>query len=244
MQKLGDLPRVDSLRAEELYRVATYADLVPLAPGCRELRLYQTTGPKPPELRPRTFERGECVSSKQRVRPQQQPRCRDSHRVVIMLAFGRSYIVFRRVARFSLTPSEWRRLPQFRCVAGWRRRGGASRLSRWRDAFVSSFPTPHITSSTAAIFSTRCFRPSAHVGRLSEAWTRLRGASAGGFMRMSSCPTTTTSPWKRRSRIWPPACIGCRRPSPPGTTSFVARFQRQGLADTAEFQALYSRFAT
>ena len=42
IQKLGDLPRVDSLLAEELYRLATYADLVPLAPGCEELRLYQT----------------------------------------------------------------------------------------------------------------------------------------------------------------------------------------------------------
>jgi hypothetical protein len=42
IQKLGDLPRVDSLLAEELYRLAKYADLVPLAPGCEELRLYQT----------------------------------------------------------------------------------------------------------------------------------------------------------------------------------------------------------
>ena len=42
LQKLGRLPRVDSLLAEELYRLAMYADLVPLAPGCEELRLYQT----------------------------------------------------------------------------------------------------------------------------------------------------------------------------------------------------------
>jgi hypothetical protein len=42
LQKLGDLPRVDSLLAEELYRLATYADLVPFAPSCEELRLYQT----------------------------------------------------------------------------------------------------------------------------------------------------------------------------------------------------------
>lgn len=28
--------------AEELYRVATFADLIPLAPGCQKLRLYQT----------------------------------------------------------------------------------------------------------------------------------------------------------------------------------------------------------
>lgn len=40
IQKLGSLPRVDNLLAEELYRLATYADLVPLAPGCEELRLY------------------------------------------------------------------------------------------------------------------------------------------------------------------------------------------------------------
>ena len=42
LQKLGDLPHAESLLAEELYRIAVYADLVPLAPGCRELRLYQT----------------------------------------------------------------------------------------------------------------------------------------------------------------------------------------------------------
>ena len=42
LQKLGDLPRVDSLLAEELYRLSTYADLVPFAPACEELRLYQT----------------------------------------------------------------------------------------------------------------------------------------------------------------------------------------------------------
>ena len=42
IQKLGDLPSVDRLLAEELYRLAMYADLVPLAPGCHELRLYQT----------------------------------------------------------------------------------------------------------------------------------------------------------------------------------------------------------
>ena len=33
---------MDSLLAEEFYRLATYADLVPLASGCNELRLYQT----------------------------------------------------------------------------------------------------------------------------------------------------------------------------------------------------------
>ena len=42
LQQLGRLSSVDSLLADELYRLATYADLVPLAPGCRELRLYQT----------------------------------------------------------------------------------------------------------------------------------------------------------------------------------------------------------
>ena len=42
LQQLGRLPSVESLLADELYRLATYADLVPLAPGCLELRLYQT----------------------------------------------------------------------------------------------------------------------------------------------------------------------------------------------------------
>lgn len=42
LQQLGDLPRVESILSEELYRLAMYADLVLLAPGCRELRLYQT----------------------------------------------------------------------------------------------------------------------------------------------------------------------------------------------------------
>ena len=42
LQKLGNLPRIESLLAEEFYRLATYAGLVPLAPGCDELRLYQT----------------------------------------------------------------------------------------------------------------------------------------------------------------------------------------------------------
>jgi hypothetical protein len=42
VQKLGDVPRVDNLLSEELYRLATYADLVPFARGCRQLRVYQT----------------------------------------------------------------------------------------------------------------------------------------------------------------------------------------------------------
>ena len=42
LQQLGGLPRIDSLLAEAFYRLATYANLVPLAPGCKELRLYQT----------------------------------------------------------------------------------------------------------------------------------------------------------------------------------------------------------
>jgi hypothetical protein len=42
LQKLGELPQSESLLSEELYRLAIYADLVPIAPGCRELRLYQT----------------------------------------------------------------------------------------------------------------------------------------------------------------------------------------------------------
>ena len=34
--------RYATLLAEELYRLALYADLIPLAPGCEELRVYQT----------------------------------------------------------------------------------------------------------------------------------------------------------------------------------------------------------
>jgi hypothetical protein len=51
---------------------------------------------------------------------------------------------------------------------------------RWRDAYVYSFPTLFITSSTAAIFGTRCFLPPTHVGRSSEVWRKLRGASQKG----------------------------------------------------------------
>ena len=42
LQRLGHLPRVEALLSEEFYRLAIYADLVPLAPACRDLRLYQT----------------------------------------------------------------------------------------------------------------------------------------------------------------------------------------------------------
>lgn len=42
LQKLGALPRADALLAEEFYRLAVYADLVPVVPGCDVLRLYQT----------------------------------------------------------------------------------------------------------------------------------------------------------------------------------------------------------
>ena len=42
LQQVGSLRRADALLAAELYRLACYADLVRLAPGCRELRLYQT----------------------------------------------------------------------------------------------------------------------------------------------------------------------------------------------------------
>ena len=42
LQKLGHLPRIENLLAEEFYRLANYADLVPLAPGCPQLGLYQT----------------------------------------------------------------------------------------------------------------------------------------------------------------------------------------------------------
>ncbi|HEY1111846.1 MAG TPA: hypothetical protein VGE76_24535 [Opitutaceae bacterium] len=42
LQRLAELPRADEILSEELYRLALYADLVPLAPDCQELRVYQT----------------------------------------------------------------------------------------------------------------------------------------------------------------------------------------------------------
>jgi hypothetical protein len=42
LAQLGDLPQVEAVLAEEMYRLSCYADLVPLVPGCRQLRVYQT----------------------------------------------------------------------------------------------------------------------------------------------------------------------------------------------------------
>ena len=43
LQRLGDLRDVETVPAKELYRLACYADLVPLAPGSNKLRIYQTS---------------------------------------------------------------------------------------------------------------------------------------------------------------------------------------------------------
>ena len=42
LAQLGDLPNVEDVLADEFHRVALYADLVRLVPGCRQLRVYQT----------------------------------------------------------------------------------------------------------------------------------------------------------------------------------------------------------
>ena len=42
LQRLGDLRNVEDVLAKELYRLACYAELVPLAPGATSLRIYQT----------------------------------------------------------------------------------------------------------------------------------------------------------------------------------------------------------
>ena len=43
LQRLGDLRDVEIVLAKEFYRLACYADLVPLAPGSTALRIYQTS---------------------------------------------------------------------------------------------------------------------------------------------------------------------------------------------------------
>ena len=43
LQRLGDLRDVEAVLAKEFYRLACYADLVPLAPGSTTLRIYQTS---------------------------------------------------------------------------------------------------------------------------------------------------------------------------------------------------------
>jgi hypothetical protein len=39
---LGNLPDIEHVLSEEFYRLACYADLVPLVAGARQLRVYQT----------------------------------------------------------------------------------------------------------------------------------------------------------------------------------------------------------
>jgi hypothetical protein len=43
LAQLGDLPNVEEVLAEEFYRLACYGDLVRLVPGCRQLRVFQTS---------------------------------------------------------------------------------------------------------------------------------------------------------------------------------------------------------
>lgn len=47
LQRLGNLRDVEAVLAKEFYRLACYADLVPLASGSAALRIYRT----PPLLR-------------------------------------------------------------------------------------------------------------------------------------------------------------------------------------------------
>ena len=42
LARLGDLPDIEENLADEFYRLACYADLVRLVPGCRQLWVYQT----------------------------------------------------------------------------------------------------------------------------------------------------------------------------------------------------------
>lgn len=42
LAQLGDLPDSERVLSEEFYRLACYADLIPLVRGCRQLRVYQT----------------------------------------------------------------------------------------------------------------------------------------------------------------------------------------------------------
>lgn len=43
LQRLGDLRGVEATLAKEFYRLACYADLVPLLAGSTTLRIYQTS---------------------------------------------------------------------------------------------------------------------------------------------------------------------------------------------------------
>jgi hypothetical protein len=42
LTQLGDLPHAEEILADEMYRMSCYAELVPVVPGCRQLRVYQT----------------------------------------------------------------------------------------------------------------------------------------------------------------------------------------------------------
>ncbi|MBI2812755.1 MAG: hypothetical protein HYX71_00530 [Opitutae bacterium] len=42
VNRLGGAEAMDELLGRELYRLALYADLVPVAAGCDELRIYRT----------------------------------------------------------------------------------------------------------------------------------------------------------------------------------------------------------
>lgn len=42
LQRLGNLREVEAVLAKEFYRLACYADLVPLVLGSKTLRIYQT----------------------------------------------------------------------------------------------------------------------------------------------------------------------------------------------------------
>jgi hypothetical protein len=42
LAQLGDLPGIEEMLAEEFLRIASFADLVPVVPGLRTLRVYQT----------------------------------------------------------------------------------------------------------------------------------------------------------------------------------------------------------
>lgn len=42
LNRLGGAEKLDDLLGRELYRLALYADLVPVAAGCGDLRIYRT----------------------------------------------------------------------------------------------------------------------------------------------------------------------------------------------------------
>ena len=42
LAQLGNLPGIERVLSEEFYRLACFAGLVSLVPGCRQLRVFQT----------------------------------------------------------------------------------------------------------------------------------------------------------------------------------------------------------